>query len=148
MRHQPEIAANRTETVTVLSVNPLEDDHASLQAIIGHSTWMMFKADCHSAALAVLRQHDISVVLCERDLKPGKWTDLLDHIHNLPYRPSLIVTSRLADERLWAEALNMGAWDVLAKPFDRTDVLRSVKAAWQHRHDQIEMPVGMLKAAS
>jgi DNA-binding response OmpR family regulator len=108
----------------------------------------MFKADCHSAALPVLRQHDISVVLCERELKSGKWTELLDHIKDLSHPPSLIVTSRLADERLWAEALNLGAWDVLTKPFDRMEVLRSVKAGWQHWYDQIQMPVRMMKAAS
>jgi len=36
------------------------------------------------------------------------------------------VTSRLADERLWAEALNLGAYDVLAKPFDSTEAMRVV----------------------
>jgi hypothetical protein len=37
---------------------------------------------------------------------------------------------------LWAEALNLGAWDVLAKPFDHIGVIRSVKSAWQRWHDQ------------
>ena len=37
-----------------------------------------------------------------------------------------------ADERLWAEALNLGAYDVLAKPFDRTEVMRVVSMAWMH----------------
>ena len=46
-------------------------------------------------------------------------------------RKLMIVTSRLADERLWAEALNLGAYDVLAKPFDRTEAMRVVAAAWR-----------------
>jgi FixJ family two-component response regulator len=50
----------------------------------------------------------------------------------------LIVASRLADDHLWAEALNLGAWDVLAKPFDRREVFRSVKSAWQHWHNRIQ----------
>ena len=37
----------------------------------------------------------------------------------------------LADERLWAEALNLGAYDVLAKPFGRTEAMRVVAAAWR-----------------
>jgi len=49
------------------------------------------------------------------------------------------VSSRLADERLWAEALNMGAWDVLAKPFDKMEVIRSVQSAWRRWHDQIQV---------
>lgn len=132
MKSQPGIGANRTECVTVLSVSPLEHDHASLQSIFGHSKWKLFSADRLLSAQSVLQEHDISVVLCERDLMPGTWLDLLGHIQDMSHCPSLIVTSRLADERLWSEALNLGAWEVLAKPFDRSEVIRTVKYAWQH----------------
>jgi len=133
---QPGIASSRTETLTVLSVSPLEEDHLSLQAIVGHSTWMLFKADRVPPALALLQRHEISVVLCERDLMPGTWIDMLENIRRLPHPPSLIVTSRLADEHLWSAAMNLGAWDVLAKPFDRSEVFRGVKAGWQHWRNQ------------
>ena len=135
----------------VLSISPIEEDHLSLGAIVRHSRWMMFKADHLVGALGFLRQHDISVILCERDLAPGKWTDILEYANDLSHPPSLIVTSRQADERLWAEALNLGAWDVLAKPFDRTEVLRSVTAAWQHWYGQMQAPgraTNQLRAAS
>jgi DNA-binding response OmpR family regulator len=145
MRKQLGIASNPTGIVTVLSVSPLEEDQLSLQAIVGHSTWRLFKADRVPAALTLLRQHDIAVVLCERDLWPGTWIDMLENIRHLPYPPSLIVASRLADDRLWAEALNLGAWDVLAKPFDRTEVIRSVKSGWQHWHDQTHMHATVVK---
>jgi FixJ family two-component response regulator len=52
------------------------------------------------------------------------------------------VTSRLADEYLWAEALNLGAYDVLAKPFDTSEVMRVVASAWRHWTDaQRRIPV-------
>jgi DNA-binding NtrC family response regulator len=137
-----------TEPVRVLSVSPLENDHATLQAIIGHSSWKLFKADSQCAALSILCREAISVVVCEHEVKLGKWTELLDNLNDFLHPPSLIITSRLADERLWAEALNLGAWDVLTKPFDRTEVLRSVKAAWQHWHDQIQMPIRVKRVAS
>lgn len=101
---------------------------------------MLFKADRIETALAVSERHIIPVVLCERDLVPGAWTDVMERFNETPNPPSLIVTSRLADEHLWAKALNLGAWDVLAKPFDRIEVLRSVKSAWhhwQHRCDRV-----------
>jgi len=56
----------------------------------------------------------------------------------------------VADEQLWAEALNLGAWDVLAKPFVRSEVIRSVKLAWDHWNYQIRMaatPMRMVAAA-
>jgi DNA-binding NtrC family response regulator len=132
--------ANRpTRVLSILSVSPLEEDHSSLQAIVRHSSWNQFQARDLSSATSLLQQHDIAVVLCERDLGSGSWIDLLESTRRLPHSPSLIVTSRLADDRLWSEALNLGAWDVLVKPFDRTEVIRSVKSAWQHWHNPIQM---------
>jgi len=138
MRQQPGIASSSTGALAVLSVSPIESDHLSLQAIIGHSNWMLFKACDLASALVLLQQHEIAVVLLERDLLPERWTEVLEHIKSLPNAPSLIVASRLADDHLWAEALNLGAWDVLAKPFDRREVFRSVKSAWQHWHNRIQ----------
>jgi DNA-binding NtrC family response regulator len=144
MRKQPAIDQNSgislttpARTVTVLSVSPNDADHLSLQAIIGHSKWKLFTASDLASAVSLLHGHEISVLLCERDLRPGTWIDVLENIKFLPNAPSLIVASRLADDHLWAEALNLGAWDVLAKPFDHIGVIRSVKSAWQRWHDQM-----------
>lgn len=135
-----------SRVLTVLSVSPIEQDHVPLESIIGHTRWMLFKADSLSSAQSVLQQHDISVVLCERDLQPGSWIDVLNHLNTFQRAPSLIVTSRLADEHLWLEALNLGAWDVLPKPFHSAEVLRCVRSAWQHWDNQIRLPRMTIKA--
>ena len=132
----------------MLSVSPLEEDHSSLQAIIGQSKWTLLKASDLVSTAVLLHQHEVSVVLCERDLLPGTWTDVLEHINTQQNAPSLIVASRLADERLWADALNLGAWDVLAKPFDRTEVIRSVHSAWRRWRDQMHLHAASVKMAS
>jgi len=134
-----------TGTWTVLSVSPLDADHLSLEVIIGHSPLIFFKAHDLRSALALLQRHDIAVVVCERDLLPGTWIDVLEHVKALPRAPSLIVASRLADDSLWAEALNLGAWDVLAKPFDRSEVIRSVKSGWQRWQDRYELHANQAK---
>ena len=142
-----------TESLTVLVVSPLDEDHLSFQAIVGHSeysSWVVFDARDLSSALTLLQQHEIGVVLCEGALLPGTWKDVLKHLNAMPTAPSLIVTSKLADWHLWAEALNLGAWDVLAKPLDVTEVIRSVQSASQHWHDQVHMratAVTMMEAA-
>jgi DNA-binding NtrC family response regulator len=150
MRKQPEIEKQpgSTGSLTVLYASPIDEDHLSLQAIVGHSKWVLFKARDLVSTLALLQEKEIAVLLCERDLLPGTWTDVLEHIQRLPKAPSVIVTSRLADDRLWAEALNLGAWDVLAKPFDHIEVIRSVKSAWQHWHDQLRMGTTAVKTMS
>jgi DNA-binding NtrC family response regulator len=141
MKKQPTAETNSTKTVTVLSVSPLAEDHFSLQAIFNRSKWELHQADCLASAHAILSRREISVVICERDLSPGTWIDLLKEAELLPNAPSLIVTSRLADDRLWAEALNLGAYDVLAKPFERMELVRSVSSAWLHWHHKYELSV-------
>lgn len=63
--------------------------------------------------------------------------------------PSFIVTSRLADERLWMEALNVGAHDVLVKPFDVAELKRVLDSAWCEWCDRHQGPTSrsLVKAA-
>ena len=80
-------------------------------------------------AFALLNTERVAVIICERSLPDGEWKDLLDKLAPLSVPPCLIVTSRAADEWLWAEVLNLGGYDVLAKPFDAEEVSRVVTLA-------------------
>jgi DNA-binding NarL/FixJ family response regulator len=102
-----------------------------------------------NSALTLLQKHDIAVVICGQNLLPGTWIDVLEHLNALPIPPSLIVTFRLADEQLWAEALNLGAWDVLvSSPFVPDEVIRCVKSGWRHWDNQIQIrATGMRRLA-
>ena len=119
----------------VLSVSPNDEDCASLERIF-KSGWTVMASTTVASALSVLREIPIPIVICDCDVSSGSWKEMLDHISLLPDPPLLIVTSRLADERLWAEAPNLGAWDVLAKPFDANEVIRIAGIAGQHWQDR------------
>jgi DNA-binding response OmpR family regulator len=129
---------------TVLSVSPIAEDHSLLTAIFerservpgSDSKYVLRPCATVESAIAALSQARIPIVVIERDLGTGSWRDILDSAFLLPTPPILIVTSRLADEYLWAEALNLGAYDVLAKPFDASEVMRVVGSAWRHWTDQ------------
>jgi len=118
------------ERLSILSISPFEDDHARLQGILGRVSKLV-TAQSFSAAKKLLENQNVFLVICERDLSPSTWIECLDYIQSVPAAPLLIVTSRLADERLWAEVLNLGGWDVLAKPFDDREVLRTVRIAME-----------------
>src|SRR5579862_5435258 len=107
---------------TLLSVSPLYSDHLALYAIVDHSSWGWLSVGGLDTALGLVAAPDISVVVCARDMIIGTWIDLLEELVKLPDPPPLVVTSRTSDEKLWVEALNLGAWDVLVKPFDRKEV--------------------------
>jgi len=126
---------NTGEPVTVLLVSPLPEDHASIQGILDGSNWLLRKVFTCRDALAHACDCYSAVVICERDLPDGNWKSLLSKFESLPLRPNLIVTSRLADDLLWAEVLNLGGYDVLAQPFDADEVFRVVSLAW-HEHNR------------
>ena len=115
-------------SIRVLAISPAHEDHSVLKGIFDDSTEVLH-ADSLPAALAVLREQAVPIVICERDLGQHTWKNVLETITCLPHPPLLIVTSGLADDYLWSEALNLGAYDVLAKPFDVEEVVRTVDAA-------------------
>lgn len=127
-----------------LSVFPNREDHAVLKSIFSSSErplcpgskWALKACSTLQEALPILRKGRIPFVLCERDLQPGTWKDVLAALALLPDPPYLIVTSRHADDRLWAEALNLGAWDVLPAPFDPAEVTRTLSVAWLRWSDR------------
>ncbi len=135
-------------SANVLSVSPVDIDPLELDVIFHEAArmapmearWRLSRTRTLAFARAALKRVEYSVVICESDLKPGSWRDLLQSMETLSNPPFMIVTSRHADEYLWAEALNMGAHDVLAKPFYAAEVIRVVNSAclrWQRERRHV-----------
>jgi CheY-like chemotaxis protein len=131
-------------SIVAVSVFPKQEDHAALRSIFRDSEWPICPSSrwtlnaCKNLdeALPILESGRIPVVLCERDLRSGTWKDMVEALAPLPNPPYLIVASRQADERLWAEALNLGAYDVLPIPFNTAEVVRTLSVAWVRWIDQ------------
>ena len=69
-----------------------------------------------------LRQRHFNAILTEAALPDGSWRDILNATSESPTQ--VIVTDPQADARLWAEALNLGAFDLLPQPFYEPEVRR------------------------
>jgi DNA-binding NtrC family response regulator len=83
-----------------------------------------------------------AVVFCDSTLEDGSWKDVLAQVGTGAGATPLIVTSRLADATLWSEVLNLGGYDVLAKPFLKRDVihvLTTISLEWDRR---FRLPTG------
>ena len=143
----PGIETTIARNAAVLSVSPYAESCVSLEHIFDESDWTVYTKSkwtliarpTLASAFSVLRDMPIPIVICEDELWPGTWREMLDHIMFLDDPPLLIVTSRLADDRLWAETLNLGAYDVLAKPFEAREVVRILALAWHHWQDRHEL---------
>lgn len=112
----------RQEKSLVLCISASRDDQAALRRILDGIAWQLWVvSNCHEA-INQLRRGAVSIILCDSELEDGSWKDVLNHIRGVTHPPLLVVTSRLADEYLWAEVLNLGGYDVLAKPFNKREV--------------------------
>jgi DNA-binding NtrC family response regulator len=121
----------------------LSDILASLEPSATGHPWKLSVCSSSAAVLRLLRKNQVPVVLCDRDDDSQSWKIMLQKISNLPAPPYIIVTSRVADEHIWSEALNLGAYDVLATPFNRGEVARVLGSAWfrwKHRKPAAAIP--------
>src|SRR5512133_3789677 len=77
-------SAKTNSTETILSVSPISEDHESLHNIFRqHSSaskriWKLLTSSSVESALNLLRQTQIPIAICERDLRPGTWRNLLE----------------------------------------------------------------------
>ncbi len=71
-----------------------------------------------------LQRMEYDVILTEADLPDGKWLDVLHLAREFAPETEVIVTDPQADARFWSEALNLGAYDLLAQPFYEPEVRR------------------------
>ena len=122
---------------TILAVFPAGEDRRSLTNIFAHSDWKIGFTGVFAETQRALSRSAVGVVISDSRLADGYcWQDLLREMYEMGGPPPLIVADRLADDRLWAEVLNLGAYDLLAKPFDSREVLRSVAAACCHSENE------------
>ena len=115
--------------INILSLSPSTSDHGTLSELL---PWPILRASTLPGAIGLLQRHSIGLIVCERDIPPYSWKDVLVRVATVSKPPLVIVTSLNADDFLWAEALNWGAYDVLPKPFDPAEVARSVRIAVLH----------------
>jgi DNA-binding response OmpR family regulator len=115
-----------------LIVGPFPEEHTYLRRVLGSLRCKAASAFNVAQGQAIQNVKRPSLIACDSDLPDGSWRDFLASAEGAE-TPPLIVTSRLADERLWAEVLNLGGYDLLAKPFEKSEVIRAIDMALRRR---------------
>ncbi len=123
-------------TVRVAAILPAQPDQSRLASICRHSGWNLQLAPRLRDAGMLINELTIGVVITDCGLPDGTWRDVLQELQQRVREPPLIVTCRLADERLWVEVLNAGGYDVLTTPLQGTEMIRSISLAWRHWRDK------------
>lgn len=107
-----------------------DQQEAELRRVVAHTRWQLKVVHSIAEAVGAIRTLPISVVLCDRELGDGNWLDLVRETEHIDPRPTTIVLSDHHDERLWADVLSCGAYDLLLKPINAHEVYTLVPMAW------------------
>ena len=76
-----------------------------------------------------LQEQSYDLLFIDAELPGGPWHSLLPAVVSSGKNCEVIVCSRFGDERLWAEALQCGAYDLIAEPFEEAEVTRIAQCA-------------------
>jgi DNA-binding response OmpR family regulator len=117
----------------VLLISSDEEDCISLRQFLDPVNWTLHLAQNPAEAERTLRNEPVAAVLTDSRY----WKDMLRYLWTMESPPALVVADRLADERLWAEVLNLGAFDLLTKPFAAKEVLHVLSAACRREKDSL-----------
>jgi hypothetical protein len=132
----------RVKDLSALLVGEYEVDDGNLvREVFKKLGWRLFEAQDREFSMECLEHNPVQVVISKADMANWNWRHVLDDLQELAKPPQLIVTSRTAEESLWAEVLNIGGYDVMALPFERFEVERVIASAY--RHFQLLLPVAV-----
>jgi DNA-binding NtrC family response regulator len=123
---------SREQLVSALLIGAYDNDRLLVHDLFRKLGWRLFEARGRRGALQCLERNPVQVVVAETDVRKWGWKDVLRDLQRFQKPPKLIVTSRHADEYLWAEALNVGAFDVLPQPLNCDEVERVIACARRH----------------
>jgi DNA-binding NtrC family response regulator len=125
----------RQRSFTILVASPFADHYTSLSHIFSLFGGKIHRVSSCRDALTFLTENLVGVFISGCDLPDGNWKNILAGMSGLPSAPALIVASHLANERLWAEVLNLGGYDLLIKPFDLKEATRVIGMALRNAED-------------
>jgi PleD family two-component response regulator len=123
---------DRENDVCALLVGDYETDRFVIHDVFRTLDWKLFEARDRQRAMQCLEDNPVKVVIAKTDVPNWGWLRVLSDLRGLAKPPQLIVTSRTADESLWAEVLNVGGFDVMAQPFEKFEVERVIASARRH----------------
>jgi DNA-binding NtrC family response regulator len=122
---------HRNQAKTIVVAIASQEDQRRLHKTFGFPEWKVQVVRNLQGLSKAVTTCSCCVVITDTRLPDGTWKDVLGSLEGLWNRPQVIVADRLASEALWAEVLNLGAYDLLALPFEPTEIQCVVSRAWE-----------------
>ncbi len=124
----------------------IDDDEAlreSLTLILSAEGYTVVSASCGADALAILEEASFDVVLCDLRMPGLDGFDLIPQIGRiLPGIPIILMSAHGTDD-LAVQAIQRGAYDYLAKPFQPSEIRLTLRKA--HEREQLRRTNDLLQ---
>jgi DNA-binding NtrC family response regulator len=119
-----------TERIKALVVHNNSETLATLKGALERQGMHIIHAQSRAQAKRVLGGRDpVPLVFTETHLPDGTWADILAVAEKAALPVNVIVVARIVDTRFYVEAIETGAFDFLAPPFNATDLAYVVRSA-------------------
>lgn len=123
----------RSEAPNIIVADDDTNVRRVLVAMLKREGYTVYPACDGNEAMAVLRLHEICAVITDLKMPRMDGMALLKHIeHSYPEIPVIMITAHGTVETA-VQALKLGAFDYLAKPFERDELKRIVRKAVKTR---------------
>lgn len=124
--------ADKKETYTILAVDDQPSNLQLIDTIIGREYELIFRKEARSA-LELLEDEPVDLILLDYMMPEMDGLDFLRvQMAHETYRdiPTIIITAA-DDEKVLQEAFSLGAFDYIAKPFRKIDLVARINSALQ-----------------
>ena len=128
---------------SVLVVDDEEGVRESLRLILEDHCDILEARD-GAGALEILQKHDVDIVMLDQRMPGETGMTVLPRIHALDPTIVVILATAVRDVATVVEAMRLGAYDYVVKPFDVDDILVLVQRALDKR--ALERPALRLRA--
>lgn len=115
--------------ITALLIMPRERRPALLKDLQECGIEVLAVGDRGEAQPILAASHPIRVVLTDIALADGDWHIVMEDVARSLPGVEVVVCARVADERLWCDVLERGAYDLLVEPYRLEEVRHIVEGA-------------------
>ena len=115
----------------VLYAGDSTENYTALLRAFNRLGFEVANACCYREALSWMNRNRFILVFCEQHLADGAWVDLLSRFAEMSEPPPLVLLSH--DTESWAEAINVGAQDVLLTPISDRELQHVADSALSSR---------------
>lgn len=114
----------------------IDDDNSLLESytVLLEDEFEVHTAETGTAGLSLLKQEDIHIVLLDIRLPDIDGIEVLRHIKALDENVDVIMITAVKNVRVAVEAIKLGAYDYIVKPFEVDEMLSLLRRALERQH--------------